>query len=200
MSTISEKQHRARQEAAKEAIYEAAVDVISRTDFEGLKMQEVASAVGIATGTLYNYFKNKEDLLYYVDRHLHEVIRAIVEEISQRDEPADKRLRELVDAIFEFFDNYRVVFDLAERSGVPGRTRAEDKRAFFKEILGYFEKIFADGIQQGCFRKVDVHQTAMILFETLIGVYETHKCLGDYDFRPSKRALLGVLEDYLKVV
>jgi len=66
MSIISERQKRARHEVVQQAIYEAAVDIISRSDFEGLRMQEVASAVGIATGTLYNYFKNKAAL--YVEQ------------------------------------------------------------------------------------------------------------------------------------
>ncbi|MHC4538084.1 MAG: helix-turn-helix domain-containing protein, partial [Planctomycetota bacterium] len=74
MRTISERQRQVKQQAAQEAIYEAALEVISRPDFDGLKMQDIAASAGIVTGTLYLYFKNKEDLLYYVDRKLHEVI------------------------------------------------------------------------------------------------------------------------------
>ena len=200
MSTISEKQHRAKQEAAQQAIYEAALQVISRADFDGLKMQDIASAAGIATGTLYNYFKNKEDLLYYVDRHLHEVIQVIVREISEGQGPADRRLREVVEAIFEFVGKYHVVFDLAERSGVPDRMPVEDKRNLFSQMTGSFEKILVKGIEQGHFRSVDVSRTAKVLFESIIGVFEAHKFLGDYDYSGSRRDLLGLFEDYLRPV
>ncbi len=198
MSTISQRQQHARQEAAKETIYEAALEVIARADFEGLRMHDVAAAVGIATGTLYNYFKNKEDLLYFVDKRLHAAIRAIAERVSQKDGPADVRLREVVDEIFDFLDKYHIVFDLAERSGVPDRTPVEDKQKLFQDMLGFFEKILSEGVEQGVFRSVNTRRTATVLFESLVGVCETHKYLGDYDFTSSKREVLSLFQDYLK--
>lgn len=198
MSTISERQRHVKQQAAQEAIYDAALEVISRADFNGLKMQDVAEAAGIATGTLYNYFRNKEDLLYYVDRKLHETVLGKMGEISARQSPAPQRLRDVVDQIFEFAGKYHVAFDLAERSGVPDRMSVEDKRGIVHQAVNCFERILTDGIKARQFRPVDICRTANVLFNAVIGIYEMHKYIGKYDFNKSKLDLQEMFLDYLR--
>ncbi len=198
MSTISERQRQVKQQAAQEAIYEAALEVISRPDFDGLRMQDIAASAGIVTGTLYLYFKNKEDLLYYVDRRLHEVILGQMREISTRPDPAPQRLRDVVGEVFQFAGKYHVVFDLAERSGVPDRMPVEDKRDLVGQAVDCFEQILADGIKSRLFRSVDTHRTANVLFNAIIGVLEMHKFFGDYDYEKSKRDLQDTFYDYLR--
>jgi AcrR family transcriptional regulator len=46
-----------------EAIYSATLQIVLQSGFSGLKMPDIAKAAGLATGTLYIYFKNKEDLV-----------------------------------------------------------------------------------------------------------------------------------------
>jgi len=50
----------------KELIRQAAIKVIAREGFYNTKMQNVAVEAGVAIGTLYLYFKNKEDILDYI--------------------------------------------------------------------------------------------------------------------------------------
>jgi AcrR family transcriptional regulator len=45
------------------AIFEATLRLVLKTGFDGLKMADVARAAGLATGTVYIYFKNKEVLI-----------------------------------------------------------------------------------------------------------------------------------------
>ncbi len=198
MSTISERQRQVKQEAAQEAIYEAALDLMGRADFEGLKMQDIAREVGIATGTLYNYFKNKEDLLYYVDRRLHDSLGESVEEIARRSVSARQRFKDLIRSIFEAVEKYHVVFDLAERSGVPDRIPIEDKQRLLGHGVGCFEKVVADGIEEGCFRFVDAKRTATVIFQSIIGTCEIQKYIKDYNYKPAQRNLLEMFEDYLQ--
>jgi len=44
-------------------ILEAALEVCQRHGVEGARMEEVAARAGVSKGTLYRYFKNKEELL-----------------------------------------------------------------------------------------------------------------------------------------
>ncbi len=44
-------------------IHKAAMNLVIQTGFSGLKMADVATAAGIATGTLYIYYKSKEALM-----------------------------------------------------------------------------------------------------------------------------------------
>ncbi|GAA4272644.1 TetR/AcrR family transcriptional regulator [Aquimarina gracilis] len=45
------------------AIHKATIELVTKTGFSGLKMAEVAKKSGIATGTLYVYYKSKEELI-----------------------------------------------------------------------------------------------------------------------------------------
>ncbi len=53
-----------------EQIYSATLKLVSKDGFSGLRMSDVAKAAGIATGTLYIYFKDKETLVNALFLHL----------------------------------------------------------------------------------------------------------------------------------
>ncbi|MFN3201041.1 MAG: TetR/AcrR family transcriptional regulator [Bradymonadia bacterium] len=42
---------------------EAAIDVFAQNGFSAARVSDVAKAAGVADGTIYNYFRNKDDLL-----------------------------------------------------------------------------------------------------------------------------------------
>ncbi|MFK8024087.1 MAG: TetR/AcrR family transcriptional regulator [Ilumatobacter sp.] len=46
----------------RESIMTAALEVFSEDTFAGARVQEVASRAGVALGTIYNHFENKEAL------------------------------------------------------------------------------------------------------------------------------------------
>ena len=50
----------------KEAIRKAAIKIMAKEGFYNTKMQDIADECGIAIGTLYLYFKSKEDILDYI--------------------------------------------------------------------------------------------------------------------------------------
>jgi len=200
MPTIQDRQQQVKRQAAQEAIYEAALDVIGRPDFKGLRMQDVARQAGIATGTLYNYFKNKEDLLLYVDHRLRETVLGRMEEVSNHLQAASCRLKDMLEVIFEVVGRHRAVFDLAERSGIAERKPAEEGRALASSATACFEKVLADGVAEGRFRPVDTSRASRVLLHAIIGIFETHKYLKDHDYGPSRRDLLALFEDYLRPV
>ena len=50
----------------KEAIRRAAIKVMAKEGFVNTKMQSIANKAGIAIGTIYLYFKNKESILDFI--------------------------------------------------------------------------------------------------------------------------------------
>lgn len=54
---------KAKDEQKQAAIYQAALQIVLREGFAGLKMSQVAREAGVATGTVYLYFANKEELI-----------------------------------------------------------------------------------------------------------------------------------------
>lgn len=63
------------------AIVDAAVALAEKGGFEGVKLRDVAEASGVALGTLYKYFRSKEDILLF----------AVHEEASKLEAALDAR-------------------------------------------------------------------------------------------------------------
>ena len=60
---IDTEEGRQRHEAKYQRILDAALEVFARKGFHEAKISEIARAAGVADGTIYLYFKNKDDLL-----------------------------------------------------------------------------------------------------------------------------------------
>jgi AcrR family transcriptional regulator len=54
---------RAKDDSKIDALYQATLALVMHTGYTELKMADVAKQAGMATGTLYIYFKNKEELI-----------------------------------------------------------------------------------------------------------------------------------------
>ena len=74
----------ARSTETVEAIFEAAIQVLLRDGIERLTTTRVAERAGVSVGTLYQYFPNKQSLLYAVlELHLTQVLEAVEHRCAQ---------------------------------------------------------------------------------------------------------------------
>lgn len=81
---IDTEEGRQRHEAKYQRILDAALDVFARKGFHEAKISEIARAAGVADGTIYLYFKNKDDLLISLFESKLEAINAgLRQELAQ---------------------------------------------------------------------------------------------------------------------
>jgi len=50
----------------RQMIIQAAIEVFSRNNFQNSTISQIAQKAGVAEGTIYQYFKNKEDLFFSI--------------------------------------------------------------------------------------------------------------------------------------
>lgn len=199
MSSFAEKQKEMKEKAAQEAIYEAAIRLISEKNGEGLKMQEIAEAAGIATGTLYNYFKDKVELLSFVDRRLHVIILCQIEETAGSTLRPDKKLETVIQRMLSFCREYHCVFDLAEQFGIKDRVPKKEKIDNLNHVYNCIKNILDEGVDQNYFRQVDTTATAELFFLTIIGVIEIQKWLQEYEMLEQIEKLRDFFLAYLEI-
>lgn len=77
------------------AIQEAALHLVVKTGFTGLKMADVAQEAGIATGTLYIYFSSKEALINDLYLKIKSEMMALFEDIQMDEEDYQQIFREI---------------------------------------------------------------------------------------------------------
>lgn len=68
-----------REDLRREQILGAAIQVFSERGFQVAKMQDVANAAGVSNGTVYNYFRSKDELLL-----------ALLAQLAEREQRAEQ--------------------------------------------------------------------------------------------------------------
>src|SRR6266404_193302 len=81
----------------REAILRAAIKVFARKGYFNSKVADIAAAAGIADGTVYLYFKSKDEILHSIfDRAMADFIAEGRREIAGIKNPVE-RLRRIAD-------------------------------------------------------------------------------------------------------
>lgn len=76
----------------KQQILTAAAQVFADKGFEGATISDIARAAGVAEGSIYNYFKNKHDLLVHIPRLLAQPALDAVSQVRAASHPPDELL------------------------------------------------------------------------------------------------------------
>ena len=138
----------------REAILRAAVKVFARKGFFNSKVSDIAREAGIADGTVYLYFKSKDEILHSVfDRAMEEFIAEGKREIDGISEP-DKKLQKIARLHLERLSADRdlaIVFQVELRGST--KFMEEFSGGGFAEYLDIIRQTIAEGQQQGVFRK-----------------------------------------------
>ena len=157
------------QDDKRRRILDAAVTVFARSGFYTSKVADVAREAGVADGTIYLYFKNKEDLLIQVFMDtMDRVLQRQDEALADCRDPIEK-LRRFITVHFEVAGGSPA---LAEVITVELRQSAKFMRATemkpFGRYLGIIARIVTEGQEIGVFsRDVQARFVARALFGML---------------------------------
>ncbi len=156
----------------RDRILRAAVKVFARNGFHATRVSEVAKAAGVADGTIYLYFKSKEELLFSLFQDRVDKLLAYMREELPKKPDAPARLRAVIDMQLGLLEGER---DLAEVITVilrqSTRLMKEYAAPHFNAYLDAIAKIVADGQSTGAFRQdVSPHIAARAIFGALDGI------------------------------
>ena len=153
----------------REAILRAAISVFAHNGYFNSKVADIASEAGVADGTVYLYFKSKEEILHSIfDRSMEEAIAAGKKELKRISDPREK-LRSIAHLHLERLGADRdlaVVFQVELRGST--KFMEEFSAAGFAEYLNLIRTSIEDGQRAGVFRaELNAKVVAKILFGAL---------------------------------
>ena len=94
-------------EAIRKRIVTAALSLFQTKGFEATTTKAIARKAGIAEGTVFNYFKTKEDIaLHFFEQEVDQAIAAVRENPRLRKAPLEEKLFTLVHSQLEFLAPY----------------------------------------------------------------------------------------------
>ncbi len=152
-------------------ILDAAMAVFARLGFHKARMDDIAQDAGVSKGTLYLYFKSKDDLIAAILRRIFARELNAVRALQTTDAPVSDRLLQLTRMMATEIERLSLFLPIwFEFYAVAGRQRGV--REFFKRDFADFRDILAalieQGIERGEFRAVDAAATAV----TICAIYE----------------------------
>lgn len=152
-----------------EAIIDAAVKVIASNGYHHAKVSQIAKEAGVADGTIYLYFKNKDDVLISM---FHVKISRFVEDVQARLiqlDSAEEKLKQLVRMHLSFLQmdpNMAIVTQIELRQS--DRSARNEIGKVVKEYLNIIDNLIIEGIESGVFREgMDVRLARKMIFGTL---------------------------------
>jgi AcrR family transcriptional regulator len=156
----------------RDAIYQGAVSVLAEHGLAGATMDRVAAAAGVAKGSLYNYFRSKDELLAFV----HEKTLQPLFEANERIAGSDQRAAEKIEAMTRNWRRYvgehRATFQMLIRNrdceGVFKEASVRGERKAVDLIAG----IITQGIEAGQFRPVNAQFVGEMLLAAAKGMLE----------------------------
>ncbi len=153
----------------REAILKAATQVFARSGYFNSKVADIARVAGVADGTVYLYFKSKEDILHSIfERNTSEAIVEGREELAKIEDPREK-LRRIARHHLERLGSDRdlaVVFQVELRGST--KFMEEFSAAGLAAYLHLIREVFEEGQRAGLFREdLNAKLVAKILFGAL---------------------------------
>jgi TetR/AcrR family fatty acid metabolism transcriptional regulator len=152
-----------------DAILRAAAHVFAERGFFNSQVADVAREAGVAAGTVYLYFRNKDDLLVSIfERTMGEAIAEGRAALAQVDDPVE-RLRRIARLHLERVSRDRdlaVVFQVELRQSTKFMERFSATQ--LREYLGIIRDVIADGQTRGLVRQgINPTLAAKVLFGAL---------------------------------
>jgi AcrR family transcriptional regulator len=146
-------------------ILEAAKEVFSSKGYNAATMEEIADVAELSPGTLYIYFKNKEELHTFLSIDILQRIAIEAELVSQSNVSPESKLDNLRDVFIEVYENDPMIlislFHL--QAGETLRNLSEEVLDQLKQTsgkaLGAITSIVVEGIEEGVF--IDEHPVAL---------------------------------------
>lgn len=157
-----------------------------------ITMDKVAKHCGLAKGSLYNYFENKEDLLNYVHQTVLAPIRETNNAILESTGDPAVRLHGFIDAVFGIHQDVSIFFRFIQRK----RTVADEIKERMDLIIRPLARLCTQGIESGSFIDVDPYILAEMIYGTVIGPLKSiqHSDLEKADMEGIKQDIIRLVD------
>ncbi len=160
MPKISATARRTLTEERRKQILTAAAQVFGEKGFERATIADIAKKAGVAEGSIYNYFKNKSDLLISIPRAIVETPIETIQTVMRLNTPAnalppDEMLTTLAKNVIGTIRQNAHIFRILI-STVPSMKQSMRDKYFNQVVfyaIGMLESYFRQLIEQGIFRQ-----------------------------------------------
>lgn len=159
-------------EETKGRIIKSAIKLFANKGFHETKVEDIAVESGVAKGTIYLYFKSKEEIM---ESSLDFIFSEAINSYNVPDNlDFYESIKMIVENNFRFIsenmDFYKMLFKGIYNVNIENRVkRKECKHKIFSSVLSSIEKIISKGINEGKIKRdVSVKDLSLIFVNTIV--------------------------------
>lgn len=182
----------------KQQIIDAASEVFTHKGFDDARMEDIAEQTGLSKGTLYLYYKSKDDLIIAILDKIFQREFKQMESVNYDEMSATEALWKIVDLVMKDYSIMLRLMPIAfEFLALAFRNRQVKKalKEYLNRYMNILIPVIQHGIDTGEFKPVDAREVAIatgaILEGTiLLWVYDHRLVDPDYHIRSGIQLLL----------
>ena len=144
--------------------------VIARKGISATTMQDIADEAGVAKGTIYLYFRDRDELVEKTFENAVSQLHSRMDEVLEMDAPIEERLRQSLLRLFDFFREngqfFRLYVSQRFPEGSPPQQRRQQRQCEqYRQRMVKLADVFDDAMGRGEIRRMDPLRLAMLLAE-----------------------------------
>jgi AcrR family transcriptional regulator len=179
---------RKKETKTREKIIKNALKIFAQKGFFRTAMDDIAQATGVAKGTVYLYFKDKQDLyIATIDEHFNRALETL-SAIEAKTTPPGEKMEEIAINFIEYIKHLKTTYMLFtfENINLKGKTLKQMHTVIEPKIQAMIEiisKIIRSGIHSNEFRKVDPKVAAFYFISTIRAIFLSDFYMSDVSFK-----------------
>ncbi|MEY8350120.1 TetR family transcriptional regulator [Bacillus cereus] len=146
----------------KEKIVYAAMEVFQEKGVEKTKISDIVKLAGIAQGTFYLYFPSKLSVMPAIAEVMVEKMICAVKEKVQNGESFSQKMKQIIDAVFDFIEQYREIQALMY-AGLASSEHIKEWEAVYEPLYMWLSQFLSEAKELGVIRNsIHVERTAKL--------------------------------------
>ena len=158
----------------KDAVVQAAIRIFSNNGYSCATMEDIANDASVAKGTIYYYFKSKEEIFnYIISEGMNAIKDRVQEEVKNQTSPLNK-LKKIYDIQLNFINEHKDFIKVVMSQMWGNELRQMEIRLIIQKYISDIEVYVCEAMEAGQIEKCDTALLAYTVFGTLCSasIYE----------------------------
>ncbi|MCO4291487.1 TetR/AcrR family transcriptional regulator [Solitalea sp. MAHUQ-68] len=158
----------------RQSILDSSLEIITQYGFHGSSMKVIADNAGVASGTVYLYFKSKEELINELFLEIRRKINDVVQNAFDEEEEYKKNFANVWHSLYDFYLNNLQVFRFIEQySSSPFIVEATKRKG--EKILAPIYEILGMGIDKGYLKPMHLTALLSLVYGPIVALVRFHQ-------------------------
>lgn len=155
----------------RENILAVSKELFARLGFKKTAVDDIAKKARVAKGTIYNYFRSKEEIYQDVLQREGKTLIAKMREAMRDQKTPQLKLREMIIAKIKYYKELSLLYELSRQRAEDILPFVEKERAEIdRQELNVIKEILEEGVSSSVFQVINIPATAKAIGAAINGL------------------------------